>query len=58
MGIIKWVDSGVGTGNGSVNADDIIWTVPVTPNCDVLCDTIIQDEIICNQSDAWNNNLC
>lgn len=58
MGIIKWTDVGTGLGNGAVDANDIIWQVPVTPNCAVFCDEIIQEEIICNQNDAWNNNLC
>ena len=58
MGIIRNVDVILNPGNGTVNAEDIVWQVPVTPNCGQLCEEIIQEEIICNQSDAWNNNLC
>jgi hypothetical protein len=58
MGIIRNVDVVLNPGNGTVDAEDIVWQVPVTPNCGQLCEEIIQEEIICNQSDAWNNNLC
>jgi hypothetical protein len=59
MGIIKTIDAvpiGIGTGV-PVNVDGIVVPLGVNNPCNV-CDPIIQDEIICNLTDAWNLNLC
>ena len=59
MGIVINHDSvpiGIGTGV-PVNVDGIVVPLGVNNPCDV-CEPIIQDEIICNLTDAWNLNLC
>jgi len=59
MGIVINHDAvpiGIGTGI-AVGAFDIVTPLGVNNPCDV-CEEIIQDEIICNLNDAWNNNLC
>jgi hypothetical protein len=59
MGIVINHDSvpiGIGTGV-PVNVDGIVVPLGVNNPCNV-CEPIIQDEIICNLTDAWNLNLC
>jgi len=59
MGIIKTIDAvpiGIGTGV-VVNVDGIVVPLGVNNPCNV-CEPIIQGEIICNLTDAWNLNLC
>ena len=57
-GIEEWISIGTGLGSGTaVNVGDFVSTVNQTP-CEEVCDEIIQGEIICDLSDAWNNNLC
>jgi hypothetical protein len=59
MGILINHDSlPIGIGNGvTIGVIDIVVPLGVNNPCTV-CDPIIQDEIICNLTDAWNNNLC
>ena len=58
--VINWYDTGTPVGP---NPGDSVAvgnnTVPalITP-CAPPCDEIIQGEIICSLTDAWNNNLC
>jgi hypothetical protein len=59
MGIVINHDSvpiGIGTGV-TIGVIDIVVPLGVNNPCDV-CEPIIQDEIICNLTDAWNLNLC
>ena len=58
MGIIRVIDTGIPIGSGTaIGVNNSVWNVNQVP-CGNFCDYLIQNEVVCTQTEMWNNNLC